>query len=188
MSETNREMDTRATAQDLIYDELRNIHGTLASIYASPSEQAKLIPHLEKIGKHIVHNLASIDERLCEANGLLHDTKEEQKFQVNQKHSTPLEEKRLKVLRQQNDEMRDVLNKVYTKACEIVGMVGITNHLSSVLDQYNAKEGRWNKSLSLAKDIENIIPVKYLPFGECKSEYDESAEHFSTSWKENNNE
>ena len=187
MSETNREMDTRATAQDLIYDELRNIHGTLASIYASPSEQAKLIPHLEKIGKHIVDNLASIDERLCEANGLLHDTKEEQKFQVNQKQSILLEEKRLKVLRQQNDEMRDVLDKVYTKASEIVGMVGITKHLYG-LEKDNAKEGRWNKSLSLAKDIENIIPVKYLPFGECKSEHDESAEHFSTSWKEDNNE
>ena len=166
MSETNREMKIRATTEDLIYDELRNIHGTLASIYASPSEQAKLIPHLEKIGKHIVDNLASIDERLCEANGLLHDTKEEHKFQVNQKHSTPLEEKRLKVLRQQNNEMRDVLNKVYTKACEIVGMVGITNNLSNVLDQYNAKEGRWNKSLTLAKDIENLISAKYLPYTE----------------------
>ena len=166
MSETNRDMDTRATTRDLIYNELRNIHGTLASIYANPSEQAKLIPHLEKIGKHIVDNLASIDERLCEANGLRHDVIEEQKFKVNQKHSILLEEKRLKVLRQQNDEMRDVLDKVYTKACEIVGMVGITNNLSNVLDQYNAKEGRWNKSLSLAKDIENVIPSKYLPFSE----------------------
>ena len=185
MSETNRNRDT---TQDLIHNELKNIHSTLASIYANPSEQAKLIPHLEKIGKHIVDHLASIDERLCEANGLLHDTKQEQEFPVKQKHSILLEEKRLKMLRKQNDEMRNVLDKVYTKACEIVGMVGITNHMSSVLDQYNAKEGRWNKSLSLAKDIENIIPVKYLPFGECKSEYDESAEHFSTSWKENNNE
>lgn len=171
MSETNREMKTRATTEDLIYDELRNIHGTLASIYASPSEQAKLIPHLEKIGKHIVDNLASIDERLCEANGLLHDTKEEQKFQVNQKHSILFTEKRLKVLRQQNDKMRVLLAKVYAKANEIVGMVGITNNLSNVLDQYNAKEGRWNKSLSLAKDIENIIPSEYyLPFGENDNE------------------
>ena len=170
MSETNREMKTRATTEDLIYDELRNIHGTLASIYASPSEQAKLIPHLEKIGKHIVDNLASIDERLCEANGLRHDVIEEQKFKINQKHSILFTEKQLKVLRQQNDEMRDVLDKVYTKACEIVGMVGITNNLSNVLDQYNAKEGRWNKSLSLAKDIENINPVKYLPFGENDNE------------------
>ncbi len=171
MSETNREMKTRVTTKDLIYDELRNIHGTLASIYASPSEQAKLIPHLEKIGKHIVDNLASIDERLCEANGLLHDTKEEQKFQVNQKHSILFTEKRLKVLRQQNDEMRVLLAKVYAKANEIVGMVGITNNLSNVLDQYNAKERRWKKSLSLAKDIENIIPTEYyLPFGENDNE------------------
>jgi predicted metal-dependent HD superfamily phosphohydrolase len=171
MSETNREMDTRAIAQDLIYDELRNIHGTLASIYASPSEQAKLIPHLKKIGKHIVDNLASIDERLCEANGLRHDVIEEQKFQVNQKHSILFTEKRLKVLRQQNDEMRVLLAKVYAKANEIVGMVGITNNLSNVLDQYNAKEGRWKKSLSLAKDIENIIPTEYyLPFGENDNE------------------
>ena len=83
MSETNREMNTRATTQDLIYDELRNIHGTLAGIYANPSEQAKLIPHLEKIGKHIVDHLSSIDERLCEANGLLYEKKLKPKQQEN---------------------------------------------------------------------------------------------------------
>ena len=158
MSETNREMNTRATTQDLIYDELRNIHGTLAGIYANPSEQAKLIPHLEKIGKHIVDHLSSIDERLCEANGLLYEKKLKPKQQENLenvalikrlKQKENLEEKRLKVLRQQNDEMRDVLNKVYTKACEIVGMVGLTKHLFGQ-EKDNAKEGRWNKSLSLS--------------------------------------
>ena len=34
MSETNREMNTRATTQDLIYDELRNLNGALASLSA----------------------------------------------------------------------------------------------------------------------------------------------------------
>jgi len=156
MSETNREMNTRATTQDLIYDELRNIHGTLAGIYASPSEQAKLIPHLEKIGKHIVDHLSSIDERLCEANGLLYEKKIKPIQQENLENVALI--KRLKIVRQQNAEMKDVLTKVYTKACEIVGT------------RYDAEEGRWNKSITLAKDIENIIPVKYLPFGENDNE------------------
>ena len=156
MSETTWWKD-RDTTQILIYDELKNIHGTLASIYANPSEQAKLIPHLEKIGKHIVDHLASIDERLCEANGLLHDTKQEQEFQVKQKHSILLEEKRLKMLRQQNDEMRNVLDKVYTKACELV-------------EEIRFGGVRWDKAISIAKDIENDIPSKYLPFGESEDE------------------
>jgi chromosome segregation ATPase len=151
MSETNRNRDT---TQDLIYHELKNIHGTLASIYANPSEQAKLIPHLEKIGKHIVDHLASIDERLCEANGLLYDTK--------QKHNILLEEKRLKMLRQQNDEMRDVLEKVYTKACKLVAMKEKDGNLGETLNYVV----RWDKAISIAKDIENDIPSKYLPFGE----------------------
>ena len=165
MSETTWWKD-RDTTQILIYDELKNIHGTLASIYANPSEQAKLIPHLEKIGKHIVDHLASIDERLCEANGLLHDTKQEQEFQVKQKHSILLEEKRLKMLRQQNDEMRNVLDKVYTKACELVAMKEKDGNLGEALNYVV----RWDKAISIAKDIENDIPSKYLPFGESEDE------------------
>ena len=126
----------------------------------------------------IGNELTSLDERLCETNNILTDISI--KLDRNPKEINPeqqpnlatlIETKRLKILRKQNEEMREVLNECYTKACEIVGMVGITNNLSNVLDQYNAKEGRWKKSLSLAKDIENVIPSKYLPFGENKENH-----------------
>ena len=65
-------VDKRVTTQDLIHGELRSIHSTLERIYEEPSEQSRIIPHLEKIGEHVIDHLASIDERLCEANGLLY--------------------------------------------------------------------------------------------------------------------
>ena len=101
----------------------------------------------------IGNELTSLDERLCETNNILTDISI--KLDRNPKEINPeqqpnlatlIETKRLKILRKQNEEMREVLNECYTKACEIVGMVGITNNLSNVLDQYNAKEGRWKKS------------------------------------------
>ena len=58
--------ESRMTVEDCIYDELRNIHGTLAG----------LIVHDDKVGAlkavdRLDNHLISIDERLCETNDLL---------------------------------------------------------------------------------------------------------------------
>ena len=115
MNETK--VDNRGTTQDLIHGELRSIHSTLERIYEEPSEPSRIIPHLEKIGEHIIHHLASIDERLCEANGLLYGNEIKPEQQKN------LDNKRLEILRNENYEMRVILKEVYSLAEELTNTV-----------------------------------------------------------------
>ena len=84
--EINREVTDTATVQDLIYDELRNLNGALASLSAGKEIYLKAIVDntatiADKLG-YIKDNTAvmsehleSVDERLVEVNSLLHDIK-----------------------------------------------------------------------------------------------------------------
>ena len=85
--EVNREVTDTATVQDLIYDELRNLNGALASLSAGNEILLKAIVDntattADRLGyvrdntAIISEHLESVDERLVEANNLLTDTRD----------------------------------------------------------------------------------------------------------------
>ena len=84
--EVNREVTDTATIQDLIYDELRNLNGALASLSAGNEILLKAIVDnsattADRLGNVrdntavMSEHLESVDERLVEVNSLLHDIK-----------------------------------------------------------------------------------------------------------------
>ena len=85
--EVNREVTDTATVQDLIYDELRNLNGALASLSAGYEILLKAIVDYtatiaDRLGNVrdntavMSEHLESVDERLVEANNLLTDTRD----------------------------------------------------------------------------------------------------------------
>ena len=73
----------------------------------------------------IGNELTSLDERLCETNNILTDISiklDRNPKEINPEQQPNLETKRLEILRKQNEEMREVLNECYTKACEILSL------------------------------------------------------------------
>ena len=85
--EVNREVTDTATVQDLIYDELRNLNGALASLSAGNEIFLKAIVDntatiADRLGNVrdntavMSEHLESVDERLVEANNLLTDTRD----------------------------------------------------------------------------------------------------------------
>ena len=85
--EVNREVTDTATVQDLIYDELRNLNGALASLSAGNEIFLKAIVDntatiADRLGNVrdntavMSEHLESVDERLVETNNLLTDTRD----------------------------------------------------------------------------------------------------------------
>ena len=85
--EVNREVTDTATVQDLIYDELRNLNGALASLSAGNEILLKAIVDntatiADRLGNVrdntavMSEHLESVDERLVETNNLLTDTRD----------------------------------------------------------------------------------------------------------------
>ena len=85
--EVNREITDTATVQDLIYDELRNLNGALASLSAGNEIFLKAIVDntatiADRLGNVrdntavMSEHLESVDERLVETNNLLTDTRD----------------------------------------------------------------------------------------------------------------
>tara|TARA_B100000470_G_C19744506_1_gene370782 strand:+ start:456 stop:1052 length:597 start_codon:yes stop_codon:yes gene_type:complete len=72
--EINREVTDTATVQDLIYDELRNLNGALASLSADNKKEIFLKAIVDNTAT-TADRLGSVDERLVEVNSLLHDIK-----------------------------------------------------------------------------------------------------------------
>ena len=85
--EVNREVTDTATVQDLIYDELRNLNGALASLSAGNDIYLKAIVDntatiADRLGNVrdntavMSEHLESVDERLVETNNLLTDVRD----------------------------------------------------------------------------------------------------------------
>ena len=85
--EVNREITDTATVQDLIYDELRNLNGALASLSAGNEIFLKAIVDntatiADRLGNVrdntavMSEHLESVDERLVETNNLLTDARD----------------------------------------------------------------------------------------------------------------
>ena len=85
--EVNREVTDTATVQDLIYDELRNLNGALASLSAGNEIFLKAIVDntatiADRLGNVrdntavMSEHLESVDERLVETNNLLTDARD----------------------------------------------------------------------------------------------------------------
>ena len=85
--EVNREVTDTATVQDLIYDELRNLNGALASLSAGNEILLKAIVDntatiADRLGNVrdntavMSEHLESVDERLVETNNLLTDVRD----------------------------------------------------------------------------------------------------------------
>ena len=85
--EVNREVTDTATVQDLIYDELRNLNGSLASLSAGNEiflkdivdNTATIADRLGNVRDNTAvmsEHLESVDERLVETNNLLTDTRD----------------------------------------------------------------------------------------------------------------
>ena len=85
--EVNREVTDTATVQDLIYDELRNLNGALASLSAGNEIFLKAIVDntatiADRLGNVrdntavMSEHLESVDERLVETNNLLTDVRD----------------------------------------------------------------------------------------------------------------
>ena len=85
--EVNREVTDTATVQDLIYDELRNLNGALASLSAGNEILLKAIVDntatiADRLGNVrdntavMSEHLESVDERLVETNNLLTDARD----------------------------------------------------------------------------------------------------------------
>ena len=70
--EVNREFTENPSIHELIYDELRNLNGALASLSAGNEIFLKAIVDNTAT---TADRLGSVDERLCEANGLLTDVR-----------------------------------------------------------------------------------------------------------------
>ena len=68
----NRKFTEKPSIHDLIYDELRNLNGALASLSAGNEIFLKAIVDNTAT---TADRLGSVDERLCEANGLLTDVR-----------------------------------------------------------------------------------------------------------------
>ena len=84
--EVNREFTEKPSIHDLIYDELRNLNGALASLSAGNETFLKAIVDntatiADRLGNVrdntavMSEHLESVDERLVEVNSLLHDIK-----------------------------------------------------------------------------------------------------------------
>ena len=84
--EVNREFTEKPSIHDLIYDELRNLNGALASLSAgneillkaivdNSATTADRLGYVRDNSAVMSEHLESVDERLVEVNSLLHDIK-----------------------------------------------------------------------------------------------------------------
>ena len=104
----NRDFGSRSSTQDLIYDELRNIHGTIAGM-----NQPVLECRLTETLKNILYALEQVVENTSKEEKKVENTSDDGTLKYfakeEKKTETWGEKKRLEILRNQNDEMRKIL-------------------------------------------------------------------------------
>ena len=112
----NRNFGSRSSTQDLIYDELRNIHGTIAGMN-QPVLECRLNetenPNSTETLKNILYALEQVVENTSKEEKKVENTSDDGTLKYfakeEKKTETWGEKKRLEILRNQNDEMRKIL-------------------------------------------------------------------------------